>query len=148
MAEETLSTLDKISMIVQKYQAVPHDYRNIEVLTSWNRKLACTIFDYTGEVGDLYKSAKAYEFARKAAYERERIRLIKEDGKSASAADAEAKSKVEEELENEVNADADYRSAMMQLQGARDVLEAMRQHISSIKQEMKLEMTGQGSQST
>lgn len=147
MADKEICTLDKISMIVQKYQAVPHDYKNLEVMTSWNRKLACAIFDYTGEVGDLYKAANAYSFARKAAYERERIRLIKEDGKSAAAADAEAKAKIENELESEMNADADYRSAMMQLQGARDVLDAMRQHIASIKQEMKLEMTGQGSQS-
>lgn len=146
MSTETLTTLDKISIIVSKYQGIPADFRDLEKLTYWNRKLACAIFDYCGEVGDMYKSAKAHEFFRKATYERERIRLIKEESKSASAADAEARAKIEKEMRAEVDADADYRAAMMQLQGARDVLEAMRQHIASIKQEMKLEMTGQGSQ--
>lgn len=141
-----IGTLDKISIIVQRYQEIPVDFRDIDKLTYWQRKMACALFDYSGEVGDLYKGSKGTEYTRKAAYEKERLRLMTEDGKSAAAADAEARAKVSNELFDEVAADADYRAALMQMQAARDVLEAMRQHISSLKQELKLETYGQGSQ--
>lgn len=140
-----LSTPDKIAMIVQRYQKVPADYRDIETLTTWNRKLACCLFDYAGEVGDLYKEAKGAEYARRTTYERERLKAIGE-GKSAASAEIEAKARIETVLLQEVAADVDFRVAQMQLSAARDVLEAMRQHISSLKQEHRLEMAGQGSQ--
>lgn len=139
------TTLDKVVMIVERYAKVPADFRDIETLTTWNRKLACCLFDYSGEVGDLYKEAKGTEYARRTAYERERLRLIGE-GKSAAAAEIEAKASIETVLFQEVSADADYRAAQMQLSAARDVLEAMRQHIASLKMEHRLEMQGQGSQ--
>jgi hypothetical protein len=69
------------------------------------------------------------------------------EGKSAADADIEAKASTENALFQEVAADADYRAAQMQLSAARDVLEAMRQHIASLKMEQRLEMHGQGSQS-
>lgn len=142
-----LSTLDKISMIVERYQKVPADFRDIETLTTWNRKLACCLFDYAGEVGDLYKSGKGAEYERRTLHERERLRLMSE-GKSAAAADGEAKAGVQyaAALLAEFAADGDYKAAQMQLSAARDVLEAMRQHIASLKMEQRLEMTGQGSQ--
>lgn len=140
-----LTTLEKIVMIVTKYGKLPADFNDITTLTTWSRKLACCLFDYAGEVGDLYKEAKGSEYARKAAYERERLRLIGE-GKSAAAAEIEAKAKIEAVLFQEVSADADYRAAQMQHSAARDVLEAMRQHIASLKLEHRLEMAGQGSQ--
>lgn len=140
-----IPTLDKIHMIVDRYSKLQADFRDIDTLTTWNRKLACCLFDYAGEVGDLYKEAKGSEYARRTAYERERLRLIGE-GKSAAAADIEAKAAIENALLQEVATDADYRAAQMQLSAARDVLEAMRQHISSLKQEHRLEMAGQGSQ--
>ena len=142
-----ISTLEKISMVVNLYQCIPVDFRDIEKMTSWQRKLACALFDYSGEVADLYKAAKGTEYMRKATYEKERLRLIIEEEKSASAADAQAKAKVaDKELFNETTADADYRAGLMQLHAARDVLEAMRQQIASLKQERHLDMTGQGSQ--
>lgn len=63
-------------------------------------------------------------------------------GKSAAAADAEAKTTIDQLAFTEVVSDADYRAAMLQLQAARDVLEAMRQHISSLKEERRIEMAG------
>lgn len=140
------NTVTEITRLVDRYHSLPADYRDIEGLTKGLRLLACCLFDYAGEVGDLYKLAKGCEYARKAAYERERYRLINEENKSASAADIEARAKVESDLQRETDADADYRAAQMQLSAARDVLEAMRQHISSLKQEHRLEMAGQGSQ--
>lgn len=143
--EAVISTHEKITVIVERYSKIPFDFNDINTLTSWNRKLACCLFDYSGEVGDLYKEAKGTEYARKTAFERERLRLIGE-GKSAAAAEVEAKTKIETVLLQEVSADSDYRSAQMQLSAARDVLEAMRQHIASLKMEHRLEMAGQGSQ--
>lgn len=140
-----LTTLEKIALIVGKYQAIPADFKDISRLTTWSQKLACCLFDYAGEVGDLYKAAKGAEYARKAAFEKKRLELI-EAGKSAAAAEAEAKAGTTGDLFNETCADADYRAAFMQYSAARDVLEAMRQHIASLKQEHRLEMTGQGSQ--
>lgn len=140
-----MTTLEKIAKVVNRYHSLPDDYRDVEALTKGLRLLACCLFDYAGEVGDLYKEAKGSEYARRSAYERERLRLIGE-GKSAAAAEIEAKAAIETVLFQEVAADADYRAAQMQLSAARDVLEAMRQHIASLKLEQRLEMQGQGSQ--
>lgn len=143
--QKAVAILDRIARVVTWYQGISPDFSDIALLTSANRKLACCLFDYSGEVGDLYKEAKGSEYLRRTAYERERLRLIGE-GKSAAAADIEAKASVETSLFQEVAADADYRAAQMQLSAARDVLEAMRQHIASLKLEHRLEMAGQGSQ--
>lgn len=140
-----LSTLDKIVMIVERYAKVPADFRDIDTLTTWNRKLACCLFDYSTEVGLLYKDAKGTEYARRTAYERERLKAMG-DGKSAAASEVEAKASIEAALFQEVCADADYKAAQMHLNAARDVLEAMRQHIASLKTEKRLEMTGAAQQ--
>lgn len=136
---------DKITAIVRRYESLPDDYRDIDALTKGLRLLACACFGYSTEVGELYRQSKGTEYARRAAYERERLRLIGE-GKSAAAADIEAKSAIESALFQEVEADAEYKIANLQLSAARDVLEAMRQHIASLKTEKRLEMAGQGSQ--
>lgn len=100
------------------------------------------MFDYAGEVGDLYKASKASEYMRKSAFEKERLRLIGE-GKSAAAAGNEAQTAIDSLLFAEVCADADYRAAQMQYQAAGDVLRSMIQHIASLKEEKRLEMHGQ-----
>lgn len=136
-----MANSDKITAIVRRYESLPDDYRDIDALTKGLRLLACALFAYSTEVGELYRQSKGTEYARRTAYERERLRLIGE-GKSAAAADIEAKGAVETVLFQEVEADAEYKAASLQLNAARDVLEAMRQHIASLKTEKRLEMTG------
>lgn len=136
-----MTTPEKLKWIVDKYGGIPADFRDLDALTTWQRKLACVLFEYSTEVGDLHKSAKGAEYMRKSAYEKKRLELIAA-GKSAAAADAEAKASIDTLAFTEVVSDADYRAAMLQLQAARDVLEAMRQHISSLKEERRIEMAG------
>ena len=138
-------SLEQINKVVVWYNRIQPGFADIALLTDANRKIACAIFDYSAEVGELYKESKGLEYTRKAAFERERLRLIG-SGKSAAAAEIEAKTSIENALFSEVAADANFRSAQMQLSAAKDVMEAMRQHISSLKMEKSLEMTGQGSQ--
>lgn len=136
-----MGTSDKITAIVKRYQSLPDDYRDIDALTKGLRLLACALFEYSTHVGELYKQSKGTEYARRTAYERERLRLVGE-GKSAAGADIEARAAVEMVLFQEVEADAEYKAAAMQRDAARDVLEAMRQHIASLKTEKRLEMSG------
>lgn len=140
-----MTNTDKITAIVRRYESLPDDYRDIEALTKGLRLLACALFAYSTEVGELYKQCKGTEYARQIAYERERLRLIGE-GDSAAAAGIKAKAAVESALFQEVAADIEYKAAAMQKDAAKDVLEAMRQHIASLKTEKRLEMAGQGSQ--
>lgn len=136
-----MTTADKITAIVRRYESLPDDYRDIDALTKGLRKLACALFDYAAETGELYRQSKGTEYARRTAFERERLRLIG-GGKSAAAAEIEAKAAIENILFQEIEADAEYKAASLQLSAARDVLEAMRQHIASLKTEKRLEMTG------
>lgn len=139
------STIERIVKVVNWYHKIPADFNDVELLTNASRKLACLLFDYSGEVGDMYKLAKGTEYARKVAYEKERLSLIGK-GKSAAAAEIEARAGIDQQMFAETCADSDFRSAQMQLSAARDVLEAIRQHIASLKMEQRLEMQGQGSQ--
>lgn len=120
-----MTTAEKIQAVVRTYAAVPPDFRDIDRLTSWNRKLACVLFEYAREVGGLYEISKGSEYARKAAFERERLRLIGE-GKSAAASEIEARNAVESLAFSETEADVQYRAALLQYHAARDVMEAMR----------------------
>lgn len=140
-----LTTADKITAIVRRYESLPDDYRDIDALTKGLRKLACALYDYAAETGELYRQSKGTEYARKTAYERERLRLIGE-GEAVARAEIKAKEAVENALFQEVEADAEYKAASLQLSAARDVLEAMRQHIASLKTEKRLEMTGASQQ--
>jgi len=140
--QKDIPTLEKIAMIVQRYQAIPADCRDIEKVTTWQRKLACALFDYAGEVGSLYKASNGAEYARKSAFEKERLRLIGE-GKSAAAAGNEAQATIDSLIFDEVCADADYRAAQMQYQAATDVLRSMIQFVASMKEERRIEMQGQ-----
>lgn len=134
------TTVETITAIVRRYQSLPNDYRDIYGLTRGLRLLACALFDYSTEVGELYRQSKGTEYARRTAYERERLRLIGE-GKSAAAAEIEAKAAIVTVMFQEVEADAEYKAASLQLSAAKDVLEAMRQHIASLKTEKRLEMS-------
>lgn len=138
-------TLDKIAAIVTWYKGVPHSFSDVQQLTAAQKALACLLFEYAGEVGELYKQKNGTEFTRKAIFEKERLRLIGE-GKSAAAAGNEAQTLIGTSAFAEVCADAEYRAAVMQKEAASDVLRSMLQHIANIKEERRLEISGQGSQ--
>lgn len=144
MTEEQ-TILDQIAGVVAWYRSLPKDYNDIQLLSTAQKKLACLLFDYAGEVGDLYKAKNATEYTRKTTFEKERLRLIG-DGKSAAAAGNEAQTMIAKIAFEEFCADADYRAALMQKEAASDVLRSMLQHIASIKEERRLEFSGQGSQ--
>lgn len=136
-----MSALPTIEKIVQGYNALPADFNDIDRLTTALRRLACAVFDYSREVGEKYKDARSTEFQRKATEQREKLRLIGE-GQSAAAAESAAKAASEKLQFAEIEADAEYRAAYLALTSANAVLDAIRQHISTLKSEKRLEMTG------
>ena len=136
-----MNTDEKIDDIVQFYAGIEKDFRDIDRLTTGVRRLACLLFDYATQIGELYATAKGSEYARKAAFERERLRLL-DEGKSAAAAEIGARSAVESLVFSETETDVAYRSAQLRYNAARDVLESMRQHLATLKGEKRLEMAG------
>ena len=136
-----MNTLPTIEKIVQGYNALPADFNDIDRLTTALRRLACAVFEYSREVGEKYRDARSTEFQRKAAEQREKLRLIGE-GQSAAAAESAAKAAAEKLQFAEIEADAEYRAAYLALTSANGVLDAIRQHISTLKSEKRLEMTG------
>ena len=135
------STILQIEEIVTFYNGITKDFQDIERLQSGVRKLATLLFMFAGELGVLYKERNSTEFSRRAATERKKGELMR-DGLSATAADAGAKEFVIDLLEKEQVADAHYQQARLLYDAAGNVLEAMRQHISNLKQEKRLEMQG------
>ena len=135
------TTIEQIAEIVTFYNGITKDFQDIERLQSGVRKLATLLFMFAGELGLLYKERNSTEFSRRAATERKKGELMRE-GTSATAAGAMAAEFVIDLLEKEQQADAHYQQAKLLYDAAGNVLEAMRQHISNLKQEKRLEMQG------
>jgi enoyl-CoA hydratase/carnithine racemase len=135
------TTIEQIEEIVIFYNGITKDFQDIERLQSGVRKLATLLFIFAGELGLLYKERNGTEFSRRAGMERKKGELMRA-GTSATAADAAAKEFVIDLLEKEQQADAHYQQARLLYDAAGNVLEAMRQHISNLKQEKRLEIQG------
>lgn len=131
---------ENIDKVVDWYGNLKKDYRDIEALIYAQKQLSVALYQYAAELGSLYETAKGAEYARKAAFERERLRLVGE-GKSAAAAENEAKEAVNSLLFNETQADAEYKAAYFRQSAAGDILRVMQQHIASLKDERRFEMT-------
>lgn len=136
-----MNTLEEIERIIRRYQELPADFSDVDRLQTASRKLATWLFTLAGEVGMLYKEKNRTEFQRRAAFDRKRKEVISQ-GESAAKAEAEAKDAVTELLKAEMEADADHRAAQLLYDAAKDVLDALRQHVSKAKEERKFEMTG------
>jgi len=138
---KAMTTDEKIDSIVKRYQALPRDFNSPESLTYAQQQLVCLLWDYVKEVGELYELSKGAEAARKVAFEREKLRLIGEN-ESVAAADAKAKEAISSMVFSEIEADVRYKAASLRLTAARDVYQAIYQHISSLKQEKRFIMQG------
>lgn len=135
------TTIEQIEEIVIFYNGITKDFQEIERLQSGVRKLATLLFMFAGELGLLYKEKNDTDFSKQAAIERKKGELIR-GGMSATAATAAAKEFAIDLLGKELQADAHYKQANLLYDAAGNVLEAMRQHISNLKQEKRLEIQG------
>jgi len=140
-----LTTIEKIAGLIDWYEKQPRDYSDVSALIHWRKKLATLLFSFAGEVGDLFQEYRAAEFRRKSAFDTKRAEYIAGD-MSAAAAEAKAKADISSEAKDEMMAEGIYKKADLLRMHAFAVLDSMNQHIASLKQERRLEMTGTGQQ--
>lgn len=144
---EPKSTAELITDAVGWYRTLRTDFNDVDLLLRTQREFAARLFDFAGEVGQLYKQKNRTEFQRKAAFARERQVRINPNT-SVAKAESEALVEVESLLDTEQQSDAEYKAAYLLLEHGRDVLSSMVQHLSHLKQEKRAETYGQGSQHT
>lgn len=135
------STLEQITNIVDWYNKLPKGFSEVGKLQDAIRKMATLIFYFATDVGVAYGESNQKAFGRKASQSREEDFLMKE-GKSGTAAEKIAKKNVESLLDLEQQTDSIYKKSYFMLEAAKGVMEAMRQHISNLKQERSLELRG------
>lgn len=142
-----MTPIERIEKAVKWYDGLSRDFADVDRLLIASNRFSCAIFEFSREVGDLYQEKLATEYRRKSAYVRIRSEEIaKMEKPILSAADAAAELQIVEERKEEQLADAMFYRAKLLMDSARDVLDRMNQHISNLKQEKRLEMSGQGSQ--
>lgn len=139
------STAEKIASLISKYQALPRDHSDVEDLIHRRKWLSTLLFDYSDELGDLYQEMISAEYRRKSKYDAQKTKYMAE-GDSAAAADAKAKDDIQEEMKLEMMCTGIYKKADLICKAAYAVLDSLNQQISHVKQEKRLEYSGQGSQ--
>lgn len=140
-----MDNIGKIEKIVAWYGGLPKDYTDVESMLYARKQLSTALFSFAGEVGDLYADKISAEFRRKSKIDRLTTEHIT-GGDSAAAAEKKAKDEAIEEAKQEVVADGLWKKADLLRIHAFAILDTMNQHISSLKQERRLEATAQGSQ--
>jgi len=141
------STLEKISAAVHWYAVLDRDYADIVTLMEARRRLACHLFNYAIEVGELNRDKNRTEPVRKSKYARlVNEALAKSDGKNVAAAQQSADFNTSFERGEEGAAEAAYFAGRLIYDAGTNVLDTMNQHISNLKKERSLEYNGQGSQ--
>lgn len=144
---ETKSTAERIADGVAHFKGMKPDPANLDKLLWYQTTFAPLLFEFSIEVGNLYRQKNETEFQRRNAYNKAKWGYIG-DGDSAAKAEARASVEIETLLNNEQMADAEYKQAILLLDHARDVLQAIVQVISHLKAEKRAETYGQGSQQT
>lgn len=139
------NTARNIASLIEKYQALPKDYSDAVDLVHRRKWLSTLLFQFSDQVGDLYQEMVSSEYRRKSKYEAQRTKYINE-GDTAAAADAKARADIGEEMKLEMMCTGIYKKADLLRQAAYAVLDSLNQQISLVKQEKRLEYTGQGSQ--
>jgi hypothetical protein len=143
------SILEKICAAVSWYATIDRDYADIVKLMEARRRLACHIFAFAMEVGELNREKSRKEHLRKSKYARTvSEQLEKSEGKNVAAAKEHADFKTQFERGEETASESEYYAARVVYEAANNVLDCLNQHISNLKQERRLEYTGQGSQQT
>lgn len=147
--EMQAKTLERIQSAVQWYATIDRDYSDIVTLMEARRRLACHIFAFALEVGELNREKSRKEHLRKSRYARiVSEQLEKSEGKNVAAAQQLADFKTSFERGEETASEAEYFAARIIYEAANNVLDCLNQHISNLKQERRLEYSGQGSQQT
>lgn len=142
-------TLERIQSAVQWYATIDRDYSDLTTLMEARRRLACHLFAFALEVGELNREKNRKEHLRKSKYARiVSEQLEKSEGKNVAAAQQFADFSTSFERGEESAAEAEYFAARLIHDAGNNVLDTMNQHISNLKQERRLEYTGQGSQQT
>lgn len=135
--------LERIQSAVAWYNGLKQGYNDIDTLLTASNRLACSIFDFAAEVGDMYQEKNATEFRRKKAFgEALQKALSAQEKQNVSQAREEAEMEVKEQRKAEALADATYYQSKFLLDAAKDVLDRMKQHISNLKQEKSHVMSG------
>lgn len=145
--------LEEIQKIIKLYRTTEWGPQDLERLLNGARKLACEIFFFADEVGDLAHDRTGTEYRRKSAFAKAKESLIESRNKQgekvvANLIENEALTAIDEYLKDEAMAESTYQKAKMLLDTARDVHSQMNQHISYFKTEKRLENSAQGSQHT
>lgn len=141
------STLERIHSAVSWYATIDRDYSDIVTLMEARRRLACHLFAFALEVGELNREKNRTEHMRKSKYARTVAELLAESGgKNVEAAKQAADFKTSGERGEEGAAEAAYYAARLIHEAGNNVLDCLNQHISNLKQERRLEYSGQGSQ--
>jgi hypothetical protein len=139
------STAERIADGVQAFKGMKPDPANLDKLLWYQTTFAPLLFEFSVEVGGLYRQKNEAELQRRNAYNKARWGYMVE-GNSAAKAEARASVDIETLLNNEQQADAEYKQAILLLDHARDVLQAIVQVISHLKAEKRAETYGGGSQ--
>ena len=138
--------LENIQKIISWYALQKRDFCDINALTYARVQLATLLSEMAGQVAQLYEQKTATEFQRKTAHAEALRSAMSVDKTSAAAAKVIADSEVRNEFSREAEADAEYHRAKLLYDAYRNICDVMNQHISSIKEEKRLEFTGRGSQ--
>lgn len=133
-----------ITALIGKYYRNGHKM-TAEQLLDLRRRLAAMKYALALETGELYKGKNETEFRRKAEYTRRKKEAL-DGGANGVKSEIEAEAAVEQLRKDEHEADATHKAANLILDSAKDVLDALSQHIANLRQEKRDEMTGQGSQ--
>lgn len=145
------TTLERIQSAVVWYSTIDRDYADITTLMEARRRLACHLFAFAMEVGELNREKSRKEHLRKSKYARTVSEMLeKSQGKTVSvtAAKEHADFKTMFERGEETASEAEYYAARVVYEAANNVLDTLSQHISNLKSERRLEYSGQGSQQT
>ena len=142
-----VQTIEKIQAAVQWYATIPADFQDIAQLMEARRRLACHLFNFAIEVGELNREKNRTEHLRKSKYARlVNEALEKSEGKNVAAAQQSADFKTSFERGEEGASEAAYFAGRLIYDAGTNVLDTMNQHISNLKKERSLEYNGQGSQ--
>lgn len=138
--------IEEITKIVTWYKSVGRDFRDVNTLMSARRSLACNLGEMAIQLAILYEQRNGCEFQRKNAHSEALRREMSVEKTTVSAAKIIADSEVKECLEREYEADSEYQKAKILYDAWKNVCDVMNQHVSSLKEEKRLEFSGQGSQ--
>ena len=143
------SNLERIHAAVTWYATINKGFDDIETLMEARRRLSCHLFAFALEVGGLNREKNRTEHLRRSRYARTVAEMLEQSGgKNVAAAKEAADYKTSQERGEEGMAEAEYYAAKLIHEAGKDVLDTLNQHISNLKQERRLEISGQGSQNT